>query len=110
MTLGELYGALKPLCYPRGLPDRVMQSRDISVLKRFLKGYTPEEIVMMCATLRAQADDGECDWIPKGANFSCRVIVKYAPLLLAESRKLRVKRAEPTGPISLASLLGEFGA
>lgn len=110
MTIGELYAALKPVLYPQGLPDRAAQNRDVNVLKRLLKGYTAEEILMCAQGLRDRADRGEAQgWVEAGENFSARALLTATPMLLAESRKApAAPRADSGGPVSLSSLLGEF--
>lgn len=111
--VGEIYGKVKPILYPQSLPDRGIQARDISIIKRLLKGYTGEEIVLMCQRMRAKVDADELpEWAAPKGNFRMMLVLACNPaLLLAESIKDQPAPKTPdasTKPVSMASLLGDY--
>ena len=111
MTLGELYAAVKPSLYPRGVPERGTQNRDVSILKRLRKGYGAEEVVALVQSMRAKTERGDVTgWVEPGQNFTMKAVLNAAPLLLAESRKIVEKKpAEKKAiPVSLSTLLGNY--
>jgi hypothetical protein len=91
MTVGEVYGALKPVLYPKGLPLRGTQMRDCNIIKGLLKTYEGEEIIRLVKAFRHEVQGGGCPaGVEPGQNFGMRALRwdNNVPLFRAKADKL----------------------